>query len=71
MISENALHELSPVHPPDDNRVPLAEFTLEVLWWAQAAEASVDHDGQTSAQGLTLLHAGGGNNISYLYSRVH
>lgn len=33
-------------------------LVFEVLDGAQALEGAVDHDGQTSAEGLTLLHAG-------------
>ena len=32
-------------------------LALKMLWTTKAFELSVDHDGNTAAQGFTLLHA--------------
>jgi len=36
--------------------VALCEFTLEVLNSAETLELTIDHDSETGAEGLTLLH---------------
>jgi len=41
----------------DDEGEALAKLVLEVLCAAQALELTVDHDGETCTQRLTLLHA--------------
>jgi len=43
---------------PEDQA--LGELVLQVLRGPQALELSIHHNGQSSAQGLTLLHAVGG-----------
>ncbi len=47
------------VRAPDDDvdRVAGSELALEVLDGPEAAEGSLDHDGEARAQRLTLLHA--------------
>lgn len=39
------------------DRISITEFSFQILWTAQAAESAVDHDRNSRAQDVTLLHA--------------
>ena len=41
---------------PDDEVKAFAEFSLEILRRAEAHESAVDHDGESGAEGVALLH---------------
>ena len=40
----------------DQQSVAMAKFALQILWWANALELAVYHDGQPRTKRLTLLH---------------